>query len=208
MSQTDHLVMPMDHMEELYNSKNPLVRFVHRQRLDAIAAMLPRAANLKVLDAGCGEGHLLKRLYQSQPANIYYGVDVTEVALQKAKERCPFAELGKMDISRLDFPNGFFDVVTITEVLEHIIDYENVATELKRVLKPGGALIITFPNEVLWTVSRFLLRRRPIKVLDHVNAFNPKMMKKMVGLEVAAQWNLPFKLPFFMSLGCLMKFRK
>ena len=208
MSRTDHLVMPLDHMEELYNSKNPLVRYAHRQRLDAIAAMLPKTGHLKVLDAGCGEGHLINRLHQADSTNEYYGADVTDAALERALQRCPYAKLEKMDISNLNFPDSYFDAVVITEVLEHIIDYENVVRELKRVIKDGGVFIITFPNEVLWTASRFLLGRRPIKVLDHVNAFTPRMMQKMTGLKTVAQWNLPFKLPFFLSLGCLMKFKK
>ena len=208
MSKTDHLVMPADHMEELYNSSNPLVRFAHRQRLDAIAAMLPPEGNLKVLDAGCGEGHLISRLHKANSSNNYYGADVTVIALDRARQRCPFARVEQGDISNLNFPDEFFDVVTITEVLEHIIDYENVVRELKRVLKKDGVLIITFPNEVLWTASRFLLGRRPVRVLDHVNAFSPKMMQRTVDLTTVKQWNLPFSLPFFLFLGSLMKFKK
>ncbi len=201
-------MMPQDHMEHLYSSTNPLVRFVHNQRLDSIAAALPKNGRLKVLDAGCGEGHLLNRMHEKYPDNDYYGVDVTKVALERAKERVPFAKLEPMDLSDLKFADESFDVVTITEVLEHIIDYENIAPELVRVLKKGGVLIITFPNEFLWTLGRFLLGRRPVKVLDHVNAFNPRMMKEIIGLKIVYERSLPFPLPFSLSLGCLMKFKK
>ena len=208
MSKTKHLVMPKDHMERLYNSANPAVRLVHRQRLDAIARELPEASGLRVLDAGCGEGHLLETLHARHPANQYFGVDVTDVALEKARQRCPFAMLQRMDLSELAFADGEFDVVIITEVLEHVIEFEEVATELLRVIRKGGSFIVTFPNELLWTVSRFLLGRRPLRVPDHVNAFSPAMMKKLIGLEVLRQRSLPFPLPFSLSLGCLMKFRK
>jgi ubiquinone/menaquinone biosynthesis C-methylase UbiE len=199
--------MPVDHMEKLYNSNNPLVRFAHRQRLGAIAAMLPKQEHLKVLDAGCGEGHLIQRLSQAESTNEYYGVDVTGIALERARARCPFARFKKMDISALKFEDGYFDVITITEVLEHIIEYESAILELRRVLKPSGVIIITFPNEVLWTISRSLLGRRPIKVLDHVNAFNPRMIRELVEMEPVKQFGLPFRLPFCMSLGYLMKFK-
>ena len=208
MSKTKHLVMPKDHMDHLYNSGNPAVRLVHRQRLSAIAAELPAASGLRVLDAGCGEGHLLQTLHARHPAHQYFGADVTPVALEMACARCPFAMLHRMDLSDLAFADGSFDVVIITEVLEHIIEFEQVTTELLRAVKKGGRFIITFPNEVLWTVSRFLLGRRPIRVPDHINAFNPLMMKNIIGLEVLKQRSLPFPLPFSLSLGCHMTFRK
>jgi 2-polyprenyl-3-methyl-5-hydroxy-6-metoxy-1,4-benzoquinol methylase len=84
VSKTEHLVMPKDHMDQLYNSRNPLVKFVHRQRLDAIAALVPTGGGLKVLDAGCGEGHLIQRLHESCVSSLYYGVDLTSVALERS----------------------------------------------------------------------------------------------------------------------------
>jgi SAM-dependent methyltransferase len=147
-------------------------------------------------------------LHRKHPSNRYFGIDVTPVALEKARQRCPFAMLQFMDLSDLAFPDETFDVLVITEVLEHIIEFEKITTELMRVVKKGGALIITFPNEVLWTISRFLLGRRPIRVPDHINAFNPRMMKELIGWEVLSQRSLPFSFPFSVSLGCLMKFRK
>lgn len=205
---TNHIFMPEDHMDELYTSKNPLVKFVHCQRLEAIAGAMPKKEGLKVLDAGCGEGHLLEELHKRNPSNHYYGVDATEVAIQKARQRSPFATCDLMDLSALTFEDNFFDVITITEVLEHIYDYQSVINELKRVLTRNGILIITFPNETNWTISRFLLGRKPVKVPDHVNAFLPQAMKKAVSEELVLQRNLPFSLPFFASLGALMKFKK
>src|ERR1051325_9370211 len=116
MSKTKHLVMPKDHMDQLYNSGNPAVRLVHRQRLDAIARELPGTQGLRVLDAGCGEGHLLQTLHAKHPGNRCFGVDVTAVALDKALERCPFAMLHRGDLSDLPFRDETFDVVVITEV--------------------------------------------------------------------------------------------
>lgn len=207
-AKTDYLFMPEDHMDELYNSGNPLVRFVHRQRLRVIANLLPATDGLRVLDAGCGEGHLTQQMQRRRPGGAYFGADATTVALDKARARCPFGTFHLVELSALDFADEFFDVIVATEVLEHVIHYEAVIGELKRVLKPGGLLIVTFPNEVLWTISRFVLRRRPVKIVDHVNSFSPQWMARLVGLPVVRQINLPFRLPFSISLGALMCFRK
>lgn len=205
---TDHLYMPENHMEQLYNSENPVVKFFHLGRLRAIAKQIPRSSNLKVLDAGCGEGHLLRILYEDEPGGQYYGADITEVALERARSRCPFARLNRTSLLHTGYPDGFFDVIVCTEVLEHIYEYQDVLRELKRILKLGGLFIVTFPNEFIWTLGRFILGRRPVKVPDHVASFVPKTMKSLVGLKPIKRVHFPRWLPFFLSTGALMEFEK
>ena len=207
MSKIDHLYMPENHMDRVYNSRNPLVRIVHRDRLNAIINSLPKKKNQVILDAGCGEGHLMLKMYQSIPLNKYYGFDVSHTALQSAKKKCKFAKLKYMDLSDIKIKNNFFDVIVCTEVIEHIYEYQDVINEFKRVLKKGGYLILTFPNEFFWTISRFFIGRKPIKVPDHVNSFTPKMMKKFVNLNMQKKIDLPFGFPII-SLGWLVVFRK
>lgn len=208
MPDTDRLYMPADHMDVLYNSKNPLVRYVHRKRISSVTRNIPSDAK-KILDAGCGEGHLFGFISSRFPGADYTGVDVTDVALSSARSRYPQTSFKKMDITNLDFEDNVFDAVLLTEVIEHIYDYKKAIDECIRVLKPGGVLIITFPNELLWTVSRFLLGRRPIKVPDHVNSFTPKRIDQCVSHSRIHREGIPFTLiPFCLSLGCLLAFRK
>jgi 2-polyprenyl-3-methyl-5-hydroxy-6-metoxy-1,4-benzoquinol methylase len=208
MSKTDHIYMPADHMDQLYTSGNPLVRFVHVQRLQKIVDELPLQEGLNVLDAGCGEGHLIQRMQVKRPGNQYFGVDIVENALQRCRKRAPFATLERADLDRLPYDDGFFDVVVCTEVLEHVYEYSKVMGELTRTLRPGGLLILTHPNELNWTLSRLVLFRRPIRVPDHVNAFTPGKFRREVGLKSVKRVNLPFRLPFSLSLNCLHKFQK
>jgi ubiquinone/menaquinone biosynthesis C-methylase UbiE len=51
---------------------------------------------------------------------------------------------------RLDFPDGYFDVVVSNQVLEHVPDLEAVLDEIDRVLKPGGASLHLFPSRDIW----------------------------------------------------------
>jgi len=204
------IFMPEDHMDELYHSKNPLVRYAHIDRLHKIVSQLPEGKNLKIFDAGCGEGHLIQEMHDHTIFKNceFYGADITEIALQKARDRCPYAKIYNADLAKLDFPNEFFDVVVCTEVLEHIKHYKEVIGEIKRVLKKDGYFIITFPNEIPWTIARFLLGRRPIKVSDHINSFYPRTMKHLTDMKEEKLIKLPFNLPLFVSLGSLMKFKK
>lgn len=200
--------MPKDHMDKLYNSKNPLIRFVLHNRLKAILHNLPPGNNLKILDAGCGEGHLLQKIYSKNKNNDYYGIDISTIALKKAKERCRFAKFKKMNMLKISFPADYFDVVICSDALEHISDYKKAFAELKKTLKNSGYLIITFPNETIWTLCRFLLGRRPVKLPDHINSFKPSQIRSFIGMKPVLEFGLPFKLPFSLSPSYLMKFKK
>lgn len=200
--------MPEDHMDKLYNSKNILVKFVHNHRLNCISNEIPNTTGLKILDAGCGEGHLIEKLFSKNRKNFYYGIDASEIALKKSAARCPYAELDLSDLTATRFPDDFFDVIICTEVIEHVFNYDGTIEHLKRLLKNGGYLIITFPNEITWTISRFFLGRRPVKVPDHINSFTPNRIKSIVKMKLVSKINLPFNLPFAASLGCLLKFKK
>lgn len=206
-SRNDHLYMPEDHMEHLYASRNPLVRYAHCNRLEMICEEVPRAP-LLVLDAGCGEGHLLAALQARSASYSLFGVDVTDVALAQAAKRCPQAAFSSGDLCALPYPDASFDVVTCTEVIEHIFSYQEVLKEFRRVLRPGGILILTFPNEPVWTLSRILLGRIPFRVPDHVNSFTPNRLLRETGLRLRSSRGLPFRIPFAISLGYLMVFEK
>ncbi|MCK5176173.1 MAG: methyltransferase domain-containing protein [Candidatus Aenigmarchaeota archaeon] len=202
------LYMPENHMDKVYKSKNPLVSFIHNKRINSIAKLIPLTEKLNVLDAGCGEGHLIEKMHDINKNNNYYGIDITKIALKNAKKRCTYANLKCTDLRNIDYDNSFFDIVVCTEVLEHIKDYEIVIKEISRLVKKKGRLIVTFPNEFLWTLSRFMLFIRPIKVPDHYNSFTPKKIISVVDMKVIKIINLPFRSPFSLSLCCLIEFEK
>ena len=200
------LVMEKDHMEKLYKSKNPLVKMVSVGRLDKIVDLLPQDKKIKILDAGCGEGQLLLKIFERGYKNIY-GVDITKIAIKQAEKRVK-ANFSLQNLENLNYENEKFDVVICTEVIEHIENYEKVLQELKRILKKNGLLIITFPNEPLCVVMRIIFLRRPIPK-DHVSFFSVRKMKKLVNLNLKEKINLPYKnFPDMLSLIHLLVFSK
>lgn len=207
-SNTGHIVMPEDHMDELYNAKNPIVRFVHVQRLEKISELIRGLEPSKILDAGCGEGHLIQKMHGQNDKHQYFGIDATPVATEKARIRCPYADVSIGDFISLPFPDNHFNVITCTEVLEHVPAFEMALNEFERTLKPRGLLILTFPNETWWTISRFILRRNPVKAPDHVNSFSPSSIKKKSRLKCIRSTTLPFGFPFIFSLNGFMVFQK
>jgi len=97
----------------------------------------------RLLDAGCGEGYFLEyaeKYYKT------YGIDASEYCIKEAKQRTNHTKLSVGSVTRLDYDNEYFDVVTCFDVLEHL-DTPNIAIqESYRVLKSGGVFVIRVPN--------------------------------------------------------------
>ena len=97
----------------------------------------------KVLDLGCASGRLFE-VFQGKEVE-YYGIDISESLIEIAKRLYPEAKFQVADALNLPFSDNFFDKVYSISVL-HNIPSENFQTqylkEAKRVLKPGGLLIL------------------------------------------------------------------
>ncbi len=99
----------------------------------------------KILDVGCGTGTLLNLLLK----NGYkcYGVDISEKNILQLKQKFPEINFVQGSITKIPFPESYFDCIFVTEILEHLLEEDLVSglKENKRVLKPQGKLIITVP---------------------------------------------------------------
>ena len=103
----------------------------------------------QVLDVGCGTGSNLRLLVELGFGDVT-GLDRSEEAIRWCREKqLPPVERG--DLCALPFPEDHFDLVLATDVLEHIDEPGVGVAELRRVLRPGGTLIVTVPAfESLW----------------------------------------------------------
>lgn len=101
----------------------------------------------KILDIGCGRGFLLKKLKaKAEPESRFFGLDISQKLREIAKANNPGAEIILGDAESTPFKDNYFDFVFMTEVLEHLLDYDKALSEVKRVLKSGGIFIATVPN--------------------------------------------------------------
>jgi len=151
------------------------------KRNAAIEAALP-ATMERALDLGCGQGDLLVML--SARATSVTGIDYAEVMVQTARENLsgiPNVEVLCAPGEILPLPDHHVDAVVLADVIEHLVDPPQCLRECRRVLKPGGRLVITTPNaamEFFWkrfdgfinAPFRWLRRnKKPIPpVLEHL----------------------------------------
>ena len=106
----------------------------------------PDAADL--LDVGCNVGELLISCSDLFPTMRLAGVEINADALEIARRSLPGAELRVSGAQDLPFADASFDCVTCIEVLEHIpadLRAKSLA-ELRRVLRPGGRLVLRVPH--------------------------------------------------------------
>jgi 2-polyprenyl-3-methyl-5-hydroxy-6-metoxy-1,4-benzoquinol methylase len=102
-----------------------------------------------VLDAGCGDGRLLLELEHSGAA--LFGIDASLKALRHAAGFNPRAGISAHDLAALGLKGETFSTITLIETLEHIPPErtDRVLSELNRVLKPGGSLLVSVPTPLL-----------------------------------------------------------
>jgi ubiquinone/menaquinone biosynthesis C-methylase UbiE len=102
----------------------------------------------KVLDVCTGSGDFIQALVQTLKDFVsFVGVDVSERDLEAGKKRFVGrpVEFRKMDASILEFEENSFDTVTMANSMHHLDEVGKALDEMKRVLKPGGYLIVNEP---------------------------------------------------------------
>ena len=98
----------------------------------------------RVLDLGCGAGRFVAALRGAGADPV--GVEIAEAALERARAVAPGADLRRLaDDGSIPLEHGAVDLVWCSEVLEHVADGSRLLQEARRVLRPGGRILVTVP---------------------------------------------------------------
>jgi ubiquinone/menaquinone biosynthesis C-methylase UbiE len=120
----------------------------------------------RVLDAGCGRGEVLHACASAgaEVAGVDYSQDAVEIT-RETLSGFPDADIRQGDVTDLPWESGTFDRVLFSDVIEHLDPPQTVPglTELRRVLRPGGYLVVhTAPNllfkDIGWPLGRPFVR--------------------------------------------------
>lgn len=118
-----------------------LQNWLYTRRVDIVSRAVGRAG--RVLDVGCGPGHLLAR-FQRQGWSCV-GTEIAAAAASIPRERYGL-DVRVGNVENLALPEASFDAVVSWHTLEHMNDPAAVLDEIARVLTPGGVALISVPN--------------------------------------------------------------
>jgi SAM-dependent methyltransferase len=162
---------------------------------------LDLAPDVRVLDVGCGTGRHLLELskYPVLLAGLDTALDdlrVMRFMFQLTEKERPIAakvHIIQGDGERLPFPDASFDRVICTETLEHVPDDRAIMCELMRVLRPGGVLAISVPDEyserLLWRISPSY-RTQPG---GHVRIYRRKQIRELLRASGAEPFAVQYR---------------
>ncbi len=108
--------------------------------------LLGSVKNKKILDLGCGPGFYAKIL--TKKGAKVKGIDISLELLKIAQKENPNLEFKKGTAEKLPYKNSEFDIVLATLIMDHLKDWNNTLSEIKRVLKKNGIFIFSIKNPV------------------------------------------------------------
>lgn len=109
------------------------------------------AGAMAILDVGCGEGQIARRLTDGLPGRRVVGVDPTARHIEVARERGGPVEYVTASVDSLPFADGEFDAVVVCLVFEHVDDLDAAVREVSRVLSSGGRFTFLLNHPLLQT---------------------------------------------------------
>jgi ubiquinone/menaquinone biosynthesis C-methylase UbiE len=156
-----------------------------------------------IVDVGCYTGQFVGEAARRFPAKTIIGVDYFDDNIDIAHLLYPEMRdrFRLMSAYRLDFADASLDCVTLQEVIEHLEGAAQAIKEANRVLKPGGALIVSVPNPFYWRHMAGFLRfelcnrlRRPkalgteifyenVEWNRHVHAWTPQTLLTLLSVN-------------------------
>ncbi|GGZ51837.1 hypothetical protein GCM10010344_17330 [Streptomyces bluensis] len=164
-----------------------------------------------VLDVGCGDGTAAATAAPFLAGHRIVGVDWSQDALRRARARLPYPVRGELTDGGLPFASAVADAVLFSEVIEHLVDPDAALDEIRRVLRPGGHLMLSTPNLAAWynralllagvqpvfsEVSLRAIHGRPGKeVVGHLRLYTARALREFVaasGFEVVGLRGAPF----------------
>jgi 2-polyprenyl-3-methyl-5-hydroxy-6-metoxy-1,4-benzoquinol methylase len=139
---------------------------------------------VKVLDVGCGEGRFAAELARAGTEVV--GIDVAAEPLRRARERHPELDLRQISAAGAwPLQDASFDAVWVGEVIEHVADTAGWLSELRRVLRSGGTLLLSTPDHGRLEMLRWALAPRAFEVrfdprADHLRFYTRRTLSELL----------------------------
>ena len=137
------------------------------------------SAGDRVLDLGSGDGTFTAELARAGARVV--GVEVAEAALKRARAAHPELDFRLAPVDGpLPLEDCEFDLIWASEVIEHVADTARWLSEVRRVLSPGGRLLLTTPNHPRAAVLLYGLERYCDPLSDHLHLYTHRSLEAVL----------------------------
>ena len=148
-----------DQVAEKFDDNDPSVYNLCRKDYPDVLAEVVKEPFSDLLDAGCGTGAMLGLFKRDYPAKNYTGIDLSEKMIEAAKRKhLEGIRFVVGDCENLPFANSSFDVVACSMSFHHYPNPKQFFLSLRRVLRPGGRLILrdmaSSSELLMWLMNR------------------------------------------------------
>ncbi|MFC1935244.1 class I SAM-dependent methyltransferase [Chloroflexota bacterium] len=158
-----------------YHAMNKYAFAVHRQILLQISEIVPRG---RFLDIGCGWGYLLKRAREEFGYEVY-GLEPSNKLAEACRNQRGLKEVFQGTLEEAEYPPDYFDVVTLSDVLEHLPDPTKALAKISDMLRPGGVVFIKVPNANYLELKTLVLAKtgfaRRLGIMGPAGLMNPRV---------------------------------
>lgn len=167
-----------------YKTQNPVKKFLIDNFKKNLLEVLEDCEPFEyIADLGCGEGFIIDTITARYSNVKIDGFDISQSALDIAKKKHPNFNFYQSDVKELPEPakTGKYDLVILTEVLEHIDDYKKVLENIQNM--SFKSLIISVPDEPLFSISNLIFGKnikRMGKDPEHVNFWTDRSLGKLL----------------------------
>lgn len=136
-------------------------------------------AGARALDLGCGDGRLTAEMADAGAKPV--GVEIANAALDRARASYSELDFRLAPIAGpLPFEDGSFELVWASEVIEHVADTARWLSEARRVLAPGGRLLVTTPSHGRLRVMVVGIERFSEPLGDHLHLYTRSSLGQLL----------------------------
>lgn len=146
-----------------------------KRRYQEIFRKIKLKQGLRILEIGTGDGFALSQLHDN--FKYYYSVDISQINLSRIKKKYPDRTYASVaDIYNIPFADESFDVAIMSEVLEHLVEPGQALTEVYRILKKNGKLVVSVPYKEKISYYLCIHCNKMTPTHAHIHSFNKEKL--------------------------------
>lgn len=160
----------------IYNSEAELSRMKQMTAVGYLKLLQKFTRGGKLLDIGCATGEMM-RAAQNRGFDVY-GVEISPFGIKRCREMFGEHKIIGHSLQKNDFQESFFDVIVLSDLLEHIREPQEFIAMVTRLLKPGGIVMVVTPDTSSW-VYAITRQRWPHYKAEHLCYYNCFNIRKL-----------------------------